>query len=114
MFALRLKELREEAGLSQAAFAKMIGKAQSTVGGWESGAREPSLEMVKQIADFFHVTTDYLIDEENKSMTPTFDDFTYAMHNEGKELSEEDKQTLLAMAKFLRQQKDLQKNEKGE
>ena len=37
MFQVRLKELRERAGFSQAVLAKKVGVAQSTVGMWESG-----------------------------------------------------------------------------
>lgn len=36
----------------------------------------------------------------------TFDDFTYAFLNESKELTEENKQKLLEMAKFFRQQQE--------
>lgn len=62
MFSLKLKELRERANLSQYAFARKFGVAQSTVGGWESGAREPNFETVKKLAAFFKVSTDYLLD----------------------------------------------------
>ena len=61
MFRINLKILREKAGLSQAKFAKEIGIAQSTVGGWESGAREPNFDMILKLANFFNVSTDYLI-----------------------------------------------------
>ena len=65
MFALRLKELREKAGLSQAAFADKLNISQSTVGMWESGKREPNFKMTQYIADFFNTTTDYLLGREN-------------------------------------------------
>lgn len=61
MFRIRLKELREKAGLSQEAFAKAFGVAQSTVGGWESGARVPRLPMIEKIAEFFNVPTSYFV-----------------------------------------------------
>ena len=41
----------------------------------------------------------------------TFDDFTYAFLDESKELTEENKQKLLEMAKFFKQQQDKEKNE---
>ena len=41
MFQVRLKALRERAGLSQAALAKKVGVGQSTVGMWESGRNKP-------------------------------------------------------------------------
>lgn len=39
----------------------------------------------------------------------TFDDFTYALYGEAKELTEENKQKLLEMAKFFKQQQDKEK-----
>ena len=61
MFQVRLKKLREDRGYSQYTFAKKIGVAQSTVGGWESGARQPNFEMIRKIASFFQVSVDYLL-----------------------------------------------------
>lgn len=61
MFALRLKELREERGLSQQSFANKLKISQSTVGMWESGKREPGFDMVIVIADFFQCSVDYLL-----------------------------------------------------
>lgn len=66
-FALRLKELRETTELidgqsySQQAFAGDFGVAQSTVGGWESGKREPDLDTLIRIANHFSVSTDSLL-----------------------------------------------------
>lgn len=61
MFSIQLKKLREGAGLSQQAFADKFGVAQSTVGGWEAGKREPNFQTIIRLADFFHVTTDELL-----------------------------------------------------
>lgn len=62
MFQQRLKELREAKGFnSQQSFADAFGVAQSTVGGWESGAREPNHETTKKLAQFFNVPVDYLL-----------------------------------------------------
>lgn len=58
---IRMKELREEKGISQYAFSAKIGVAQSTVGNWESGSREPSIETLLKIADYFDVSLDYLL-----------------------------------------------------
>ncbi len=74
MFRIRLKELREKAGLSQEAFAKAFGVAQSTVGGWESGARVPRLPMIEKIAEFFNVPTSYFVggSDEPSNVTPIY------------------------------------------
>lgn len=61
MFSIRLKELREEQGFSQYSLANELGIAQSTIGNWEAGKREPNLEMIIRLADFFKVSTDYLL-----------------------------------------------------
>lgn len=107
----RLKALRSERGMSQTEFANKIGVAQNTVSNWENGNRLIDTETVARIADYFGVTIDYLLGrtgdmnqnpgEENIS----FDDFTYAMYNESKELTEEDKQALLGMARLLKKKK---------
>lgn len=67
MLSLKIKELREEAGLSQVDLAKEFGLTQSTVGGWESSARSPKLDMLCKLADYFNVTTDYLLDRAPRS-----------------------------------------------
>ena len=65
MFQTRLKELREAAGFkSQQAFADVFGVAQSTVGGWEAGKREPNYETTIRLAKFFGVSVDSLINDE--------------------------------------------------
>lgn len=64
MFRIRLKELREKTGLSQYGFADKFGVAQSTVGSWEAGKREPNFLTMQRLADFFGVSVDYLLGRE--------------------------------------------------
>lgn len=67
MFQNRLRELRELAGYrSQQAFADAFGVAQSTVGGWESGKREPNYETTIKLARFFGVSLNDLLDVEEE------------------------------------------------
>ena len=76
------------------------------------------VETAQKVADYFGVTVGYLLGE-GKEKAPTqegereitFDDFTYAMQNESKELTEMDKQILLSMAKQLN---DARKKRNGE
>lgn len=117
MFALKLKELRENLGLSQRALAGKLGVSQSTIGMWESGQREPNFKMVEELANFFDVTADYLLGRTDNKKPVTdnssdigFDDFTYAMHNESKELTDEDKEMLLDMARMLKKRIDERKS----
>lgn len=69
MFRIKLKELRENRGLSQYAFAKEMGIAQSTVGSWENGARKPNVDTTKKIAKYFNVPVSVLLDEDDTTAT---------------------------------------------
>lgn len=60
IFSSRLKELRTSKGLSQQKLADCLGTSKSSVNMYERGEREPGLEMVENIADFFNVDVDYL------------------------------------------------------
>ena len=73
MFRIRLKELREQKGLSQDAFSKDIGVSQSTVGNWESGTRQPKMAVLEKIARYFAVSTDYLLGRSDESVLPQSD-----------------------------------------
>jgi repressor LexA len=67
-FAERLRALRINFGLSQQKLAdKLGGVSKSSINMYERGEREPGLEMMEAIADFFNVDLDYLY---GKSDTP--------------------------------------------
>ncbi len=68
-FALRLKELREKKGFSQAQLASKLNVGIGSVGMWESTQRTPPAKRLNQIADFFGVSVDYLLGREEK-ITP--------------------------------------------
>lgn len=61
-FCERLKELREEKGISQVELSKQLKYklSASAIGRWENGERSPTLESLIILADFFCVTLDYL------------------------------------------------------
>ena len=58
---LRLKELREKRRLNQEGLAIKLNVSQSTVSAYEVGERTPDLETLIHIAQFFHVSLDYLV-----------------------------------------------------
>ena len=60
-FALKLKEQREKKGLSQSALAKVLGVSIGCVGMWESTDRIPPAKKLITIANFFNVSSDYLL-----------------------------------------------------
>jgi transcriptional regulator with XRE-family HTH domain len=58
---MRLKELREEKGLSQFTVATDLGFAQTSISAWERGINEPNLDCLKIICKYFNVSSDYLL-----------------------------------------------------
>lgn len=61
----RIRELREQRGLTQAELAKLLGCAQTTVANWENQAcRAPGKKTIAQVAQIFSVTVDYLLGVE--------------------------------------------------
>lgn len=61
-----IKELRINKGLTQERLGQLINLAESTISLYESNKRSPDYETLKKIADFFEVTTDYLLGRTNK------------------------------------------------
>ncbi len=60
VFGKRLKEIREERGISQIKLASAIGVSKAIVSLWENGLREPTLSNLVLLADFFGQSIDYL------------------------------------------------------
>lgn len=57
----RLKELREAKRATQQQIANDLGLSRQTYSNYEGGRREPDMETLKHIADYFNVSVDYLI-----------------------------------------------------
>ena len=64
MVVPRIRYLMEAHGLTQYALAKRLGISQSTLCNWLNGKKEPSIESLWRLADYFDVTVDYLIGRE--------------------------------------------------
>ena len=59
--------LRKNAGLTQLEFGEKFNYTDKTVSRWENGSIIPSVEILKQIADFYGVSLDYLVTEHKSS-----------------------------------------------
>lgn len=67
---MRLKELRKKKGISQLRLATDLNTTQNTISRYETGEREPGIDELIKIADYFNVSVDYLIGRtENPSMS---------------------------------------------
>lgn len=58
--AQRIKELREAAGLSQAALAKETGLTRKSIINYENGYREPNSKAMAALERYFHVSGEFL------------------------------------------------------
>ena len=56
-----IKNLRVARGLNQVEFAKILSVTKQCVSNWENDNVVPSIDMLCKIADFFSVSTDYLL-----------------------------------------------------
>lgn len=108
MFNDILVSLRLQNKMTQEELARKIGVVKTTIANYESGLRNPDNEKLIAISKVFNVSIDYLLGLDSKTpSTPILmDDFTYALYNETKELTDKQKQAILDMAKAF---KDSQK-----
>lgn len=61
MFSETLRELRQRSKLKQDQIAEILNVPCRTYGSWERNERQPDFETLLKIADFFQVSTDYLL-----------------------------------------------------
>jgi len=67
----RLAELRGDRGLTQKDLSEQLHISSSSISAYETGARLPSIEAVFDFAEYFDVTTDYLLGRTDNSVSPS-------------------------------------------
>ncbi|MDE7455070.1 MAG: helix-turn-helix domain-containing protein [Clostridia bacterium] len=65
VFGQRLKELREDAGLSMLQLAKAIGVSDAAICKWENGLAEPKVTYLVRLSVYFDCTIDYITGKED-------------------------------------------------
>ena len=65
VFAERLRELRQERGLTTVQVGEGVGTGNSTISLWENQKRMPNAENISKLARFFNVSSDYLMGNED-------------------------------------------------
>ncbi len=68
-FSERFKEIREDRGFTQQELAEALHLTPATVSHYEKGNREPSLDVLVQIAEFLDVSVEYLLGFSNFNIT---------------------------------------------
>lgn len=71
IIAKNIQKLRQEKGMTQAELAEKINYSDKTVSKWERGESLPDIVVLKNVADLFEVTLDYLVEEEHEGNPAT-------------------------------------------
>ena len=108
MFFDRLKELCDTKGVSPYKACTDVGLNRAAVAKWKGGSQPNGATAVK-LAEYFGVSVDYLLGKE-KAPTPKgerdiLDEVDVAFYGDYKELTEDDKETLRAMARVMRERR---------
>ena len=80
------KALRMASGLTQQELADKLKISRSTIGMYETGAREPDYDTLEQIADFFNVDIDYLLGRSDK--TTIIPESSYYLNDDARDLAQ--------------------------
>ena len=68
---MKIREIREEKGLSQKELASKLGVSPTNIYNYEVGRTEPNIEMLVKIADILQVSIDYLLERSDDFGTIT-------------------------------------------
>lgn len=68
MIGDRIRELRVQKRMSQTDLAKAINTSQQAITKWENGKSEPSSSVINNIANYFNVSTDYLLGRTSEEL----------------------------------------------
>ena len=66
LYYRRIRDLREDADLTQAKLAEKLGMHKTTYTNYEQGKREPPFAFIIKLADFYGVSCDYIADRSKK------------------------------------------------
>lgn len=87
MFGERLKNLRQQRHLSQEKLSKQLNEnyetkiSKSMISRWENGQTDPRMNYVRIIADYFKVSPDELLGDNNTQKKPIAKDITNEVNN---------------------------------
>ena len=93
-FSDTMAALRRERGLSQRDAAAQLGISQALLSHYENGAREPRLDFLVRICDFYGVSADYLL---GRSTEPTSEHAAEALRRLAAELGRLHRETEAAV-----------------
>lgn len=98
-----IREQRTKKQLSQSELSKLMHVSQQTVGSWETGRAIPGSDTLDKLADYFGVTTDYLLGRKIKTDGEAdLDEMLDNAHSyDGKPLDDHDRELIRQYLKAL-------------
>lgn len=63
---MRLKDIREDHDITQRELASYLSISQNTYSQYESGKRQIPIEILIRLADYFHTSTDYILERTDQ------------------------------------------------
>lgn len=116
MFYSRLQQLAKDRGTTVTEVIRELKMSSGNLSRWKSGI-VPSGKTLQKIADYFDVTTDFLLGNSDtrkpismpcKAEDPTFlvDELSFTLHSEIHHMSNEQKQEILTFVRFLKSRDD--------
>lgn len=104
-FGQRLLDLLYENDITQKQLAIELKIAPTTLNGYINNRREPDYTTLKQIAEYFHVTTDYLLGNENdmliETSLPSMSNHEIKLIHHYRELNPDQKETIDELLKLM-------------
>lgn len=98
----RIRILANERGMSLPSLETELGFGNGTIVKWDKAS--PNSDKLAKVADYFHVSTDFLLgrEDEQKTLGDTSTDKNYTiLCRDAKKLSPEKREQLLNMAKIM-------------
>lgn len=99
----RLKFLRNEKGENLEKIAKYLDVSIQTISNYENEKREMTPDTIIKLAEYFNVSTDYLLGKSD--IRNIEEDFRFAYHKETEGLSEEEIKEALEFYKLVKNKK---------
>lgn len=101
MFNKKLIELRKNLKLSQYELADRLGFSRGKLANYEQGTRQPDFDTLEKIADFFDVSTDYLLGREDSQINQETSNSPTVLGKRLRSLRKEKKLTQQDLASFI-------------
>lgn len=98
----RIRELANKKGMSLPVLEAELGFGNGTIVRWDKSS--PTAEKLQKVADYFHVSVDYLLGREyiqDSSVTSDPDENYTILSRNAKKLSPEDRKQLLDIARIM-------------